>query len=107
MTVYKTREEYEEEDWERFRQKQKEIFQRKKAKFEAEGYRCKFEGCGQNFREISEFHEHINKHQEELREAMICNQPNCAKQFKKRKEYFEHIEEHKAISKRKIINSIR
>ena len=71
--VFKTREEYEEEDWERYRQKQKEIFLRKKAKFEAEGYKCKQEGCGQSFKELAEYHEHYNKHQEELKAALICN----------------------------------
>ena len=105
--VYKTREEYDQEDWERYRQKQREIFERKKAKFELEGYKCKHEGCGESFKEFIEYQEHINKHQEEMKNSLICNQPHCGKQFKKKKDYFDHIEEHKASTKRKIINSIR
>ena len=108
MTIrFKTRDEYDQEDWERYRQKQKDNFDKRRAKFEAEGYKCKFEGCGQSFRSVSEYHEHFNKHQEELREAMICNQPNCGKKFENQKKYFDHIHEHKVASKRKIINSIR
>ena len=108
MTMhFKSREEYDQEDWERYRQKQNQIYEKRRAKFEAEGYKCKFEGCGQSFREIGELYEHNNKHQEELREAMICNQANCGKKFEDRKKYFDHIQEHKVASKRKIINSIR
>ena len=109
MTVhYKTREEYDQEDWERFRQKQKEIRERKAAKFLREGYKCKHEGCGQSFKNLQEFQTHLNNHQEELKKAMICNQPGCnGLKFRVRKKYFEHVEEHKATTKRKIINSIR
>ena len=109
MTVqYKTREQYEQEDWERHLAKQREIHRRKIEKFHKEGYKCKHEGCGQSFKDRQEFETHINNHQEELKKALICNQPGCnGLKFKIRKKYFEHVEEHKAVAKRKIINSIR
>ena len=80
MTVhYKTREEYDQEDWERFRQKQKEIRERKAAKFLREGYKCKHEGCCKIFKNLQEFQNHLDNHQtqEDLKIAMICNQPGC------------------------------
>ena len=109
MTVqFKTREEYDQEDWERFRAKQREIHKRRTEKFEREGYKCKHEGCGQSFKNLHEFQTHYNNHQEELKKALICNQPECnGLKFKTKKKYFEHVEEQKATAKRKIINSIR
>ena len=107
MTVYKTRDEYDQEDWERFRQKQREISERKRSKFELEGYKCKYEGCGESFKGFMEYQEHTNKHKEEMEKSLKCSQLNCGQQFKTKKEYFNHIEEHKAASKRKILNSIR
>ena len=107
MTVFKTRDEYEQEDWERHRQKQRDIFERRKAKFEAEGYKCRHEGCGQSFRVLTEMQAHQAQHLDEMSKAMICNQPNCGKKFDNRKLYREHIEEHKVVAKRKVISCIR
>ena len=107
MASYKSREDYDREDYERFRQKQKDIFERKRRKFEEFGYQCKQEGCSQNFKDYKEFQEHYNQHQQEMREALICNQPNCGQKFEKEKEYFRHIKEHKVKAKQKIFNSIR
>ena len=108
MTIqFKTREEYDQEDWARYLQKKRDISEKKRAKFEAEGFKCKVDGCGQSFRDFAEYHEHVNSHKEDNFKAMICDQANCGKKFKHRKKYFEHIEEHKVVSKRKIINGIR
>ena len=109
MTVqFKTREEFDQEDLERFHAKQREIFRRRAEKFEKEGYKCKHEGCGLSFKSFQEFQTHYNNHQEELKKALICNQPECnGLKFKIKKKYFEHVEDHKATAKRKIINSIR
>ena len=41
MPEYKSRDELEEEDWERYRKRQEDIYQRRQAKFEAEGHKCK------------------------------------------------------------------
>ena len=109
MTVqFKTREQYDQEDWERFRAKQREIHRRKAEKFEKDGFKFKHKDCGLSFKNFKEFETHYNHHQEELKKALICNQPECnGLQFKIKKKYFEHVEEHKATAKRKIINSIR
>ena len=61
MTIqFKTREEYDQEDWARYLQKKRDISEKKRAKFEAEGFKCKVDGCGQSFRDFAEYHEHVN-----------------------------------------------
>ena len=107
MANYKSREDYDREDWERYRQKQKDIHERRKAKFEAEGYKCKHEGCEQSFKDIREYNEHYNQHQKEMRENLICNQANCGKKFEKEKDFVKHIKEHKVVAKRRTLNCIR
>ena len=109
MTVqFKTREQYDQEDWERFHAKQREIHRRKMEKFEKEGFKCKQKDCGLSFKTFKEYETHYFYHQEEFKKALICNQPECnGLKFKIKKKYFEHVEEHKATAKRKIINSIR
>ena len=56
---FKTKKELDEEDWERYRKKQDDIHERKRAKWEAEGFKCVIKGCDYN-----ECQDHINKHQE-------------------------------------------
>ena len=104
---YKSRQELEDEDWERYRKKQNDIYERKKAKFDAEGFKCKQEGCKESFRDITEWYAHTNMHMEDLKTRMICNQPKCGRKFNNRKEYNEHCEDHKKELKAKIVNSIR
>ena len=83
MTIqFKTREEYDQEDWARYLQKKRDISEKKRAKFEAEGFKCKVDGCGQSFRDFAEYHEHVNSHKEDNFKAMICDQANCGKKFK-------------------------
>jgi hypothetical protein len=106
-TDYKSKQELEEEDWARYRKKQQDIFQRKQARFEAEGFKCKTEGCGRSFFEFNQWQIHVTKHQEDLKAAMICNQPKCGKKFDNRKAYNEHCETHKVELKARIVNSIR
>ena len=65
------------------------------------------EGCGKGFKDYNECQDHINKHQEELKKAMICNQPKCGKKFDNRRAYNEHCEGHKKDIKARIVNSIR
>ena len=104
---YKSKKELDEEDWERYRKKQNDIYKRKQAKFEAEGFKCIIEGCVKYFKDFNEWQGHIIKHQEELKKAMICNQPKCGKKFENRKSYNEHCEGHKKEIKARIVNSIR
>ena len=49
----------------------------------------------------------MTKHQDDLKAAMICNQPKCGKKFDNRKAYNEHCETHKVELKARIVNSIR
>ena len=106
-TVYKSYQELEDEDHERYLKKQEDIFQRRKAKREAEGFKCTIEGCGQSFKEMYEQRNHINDHQDELRKSMKCSQPKCSHQFNNRRAYNEHIEMHKDEFRLKTLNSIR
>ena len=107
MAQFKSREDYDRIDYERYKNKQREIFERRRVKLETEGYKCKQEGCQQSFRDKNEYYDHINQHKTKLRDAMICNHPNCGIKFDKKKEYLKHIDQHKADDKRKIVNSIR
>ena len=43
----------------------------------AEGFKCKFEGCGQNFETKLDFEAHTKKHYDEFRKAMKCNKEQC------------------------------
>ena len=60
---YKSKRELDEEDWERYRKKQNDIYKRKQAKFEAEGFKCIIEGCVKHFKDFNEWQGHIVKHQ--------------------------------------------
>jgi len=104
---FKTMKELDDEDWERFKKKQDDIFARKKAKFESEGHKCVIEGCSMKFKDYQQCQDHITKHQEELKKRMICNQPKCGKKFNNRRSYNAHCEEHKAVMKARVVSSIR
>ena len=110
MGICKTREEYDREDQERHFKKlqfQREKREEKRAKFEAEGYKCKIEGCGQSFKDKEEYQAHHKEHMDQMYKDMICNQPKCGMKFQNRKQYKEHVESHKQEARRKILNSIR
>jgi len=104
---FKTRKELDDEDWERYRKKQDDIHARIRAKHEREGWKCTLEVCNKYYKDYNEWQDHIIKHQEELKKAMICNQPKCGKKFNNRRAYNEHCEEHKKDIKARIVNSIR
>lgn len=96
QTVYKSYQQLEDEDTERYLKKQADIIERRKARIEAEGHKCTVEGCGQAFKEIFLLRSHINDHNEECRKAMKCNQAKCAGlKFSNRREYNEHVDMHK------------
>ena len=107
MGIFKTREEYEEEDNEKHYERIKYNQERRRARFEAEGYKCKFDGCKLGFKNFPAYKVHQKEHSDQLSAAMICNQVKCGKKFRIRKEYSEHIEEHKKEARGKILNSIR
>jgi len=108
VTVYKTHQQLEDEDTERYLKKQADILERRKARIEAEGHKCTVEGCGQAFKEIFLLKSHINDHNEECRKAMKCNQAKCGGlKFTNRRDYNEHVDMHKEEARLKIINSIR
>ena len=104
--VYKTRQQLEDEDTERYLKKKEEIFERRRAK--REGYKCTMEGCGLAFKEPLELKSHVNDHQEEYRRLMKCNQAKCGGvKFTNRRAYNEHVETHRAEAKVKVMNNIR
>jgi len=107
MPEYKSRDELEEEDWERYRKRQEDIYQRRQAKFEAEGHKCKQDGCGLSFKSYDEFGQHLAWHQEETRKNMVCNQSKCGQKFNNRRAYNEHCEAHKVETRRKIMKTVR
>ena len=51
---YKTKKQLDEEDWERYMKKQDDIYARKRAKFEAEGWKCVLELCNLRFKEYKD-----------------------------------------------------
>eukprot|EP00092_Neocalanus_flemingeri_P040548 GFUD01044154.1.p1 GENE.GFUD01044154.1~~GFUD01044154.1.p1 ORF type:complete len:856 (+),score=209.24 GFUD01044154.1:57-2570(+) len=106
-TVYKTHQQLEDEDTERYLKKQADIFERRKARREAEGYKCTVEGCGQAFKEMLELRSHIYDHQQEDKMRMKCNQAKCGLKFNNRRDYNEHVEMHRAEAQVKILSNIR
>ena len=76
---FKTRDELEEEDHQRYLQHQEDTWRRRRAKLAAEGFKCTFDGCDQTFSSKEERFEHLGVHNKECRDKMICNQPNCGK----------------------------
>jgi len=107
-TVYKSYQQLEDEDHERYLKKQADIMERRRARIEAEGHKCTVEGCGQAFKELLLLRSHINDHNEECRKAMTCNQAKCkGLKFTNRRDYNEHVDMHKEEARLKIINSIR
>jgi len=107
MPEYKTRYELEEEDWERFQKRQDDNHRRRQAKLEAEGRKCKHDGCGQSFKSYEDFSRHLAWHQEEMRLNMVCNQPKCGQKFNNRRAYNEHCEAHKVEARRKIMKTVQ
>ena len=107
MGIFKTRDEHERQEKLKHAQRLREDEERRRSKFDKRDYQCKVEGCGLKFPDIAELYAHIEKHNEEMRKALVCNKPRCGKKCQNEKEYFAHIEEHKAESKRKIKNSLR
>ena len=106
-STYKTKKELDDEDHELFLKKQADIWERKKAKREAEGFKCTQEGCGQSFQEYFDLQSHVSEHQEEFRKNMQCNQAKCGQKFNNRRAYNQHIDMHKAEAKVKVLNNIR
>ena len=104
---FKTRRELEDEDHEIYLKKQEEMLERRRAKREAEGFKCTTEGCGQSFKEYIELQSHVQQHQEEYRKNMQCSQAKCGQKFNNRRAYNEHIEMHRAAAKVKIMSNIR
>ena len=107
MGIFKTRDEYEEEDNEKYYERLNYIRERKRARWEAEGYKCKVDGCQLGFKDYAEYQVHQKEHYDQLYAAMICNKPKCGIKLETRQKYFAHIESHKEEDKRKILNSIR
>jgi len=106
MGIFKTRDEYEQEQKAKYNQRLKND-DRRRIQISTRDYQCRVEGCGDTFQDVLVLYAHIEKHNEEMRKALVCNQPKCGKKCGSRKEYKEHVEEHKSESKRKIKNSIR
>ena len=76
MSKFKTKWEYEEEDSINHRKRMENLQKRRDLK-RAEGFKCKFEGCGQNFETKLDFEAHTKKHYDEFRKAMKCNKEQC------------------------------
>ena len=104
---FKTRDELEEEDHERFLKKQEEMLERRRAKREAEGFKCTLEGCGRSFQSYYELQAHVQQHQEEFQRKMLCNQPKCGQKFNNRRAYNQHIEMHRSEARVKVKSNIR
>ena len=107
MGIFKTREEYEEEDNEKYFERLNYIRDRRRARFEAEGYKCKIDGCPLAFKDYAEYQVHQKEHSDQLFAAMICNKPKCGLKLETRTKYLAHIKAHKEEDKRKILNGIR
>ena len=107
MGIFKTRDQHERQEKLKHAQRRKDEDERRRSKFDQRDYQCKVEGCGLKFQDVATFYGHLEKHNEEMRKALVCNQPKCGKKSPNQKEYFAHIEEHKLESKRKIKNSLR
>ena len=76
MSKFKTKEEYEEEDSISYRRRLENLQKRRDLR-RAEGFKCKSEGCGQNFETKLEFEADIKMHQDEFRKAMKCSKDQC------------------------------
>ena len=107
MGIFKTRDEYEEEDTEKYYERIKYNQEKRRARIEAEGYKCKIDGCQMRFKDYGEYQVHQKEHSEQLFKALICNKPKCGLKLESRQKYWAHIETHKEEDKRKILNSIR
>ena len=109
--VYKTHQQLEDEDTERYLKKKEEIFERRRAKREVEGYKCMIDtafGCGLAFKDPLELKNHINEHQKEYQRLMKCTQVKCGGlQFNNRRAFNEHVDVHRAEAKVKVLNNIR
>ena len=104
MGIFKTREEYEHEDYERHRERQQYSRDRQRERA-AGGYKCKVEGCGLHFMDRGDFSVHLRQHRDEMVRAMVCI--HCGVKFMIRKLYKEHNEAHKEDAKRKVLGQIR
>ena len=107
MGIFKTREQYEREQKLKHSQRLRDEDQRRMMRIDTRDYQCKVEGCQETFQDLQVLYAHLEKHNEEMRKALVCNQPRCGKRCRSRREYNLHVEEHKLESKRKIKNSIR
>ena len=76
---FKDRWEMEEEDHMRYRKHQEDTFQRRIAKYKAEGFKCGFDECKEVFQNTVDLALHVQKHNQEYYSQMICNQPKCGK----------------------------
>ena len=76
MSKFKTKYEYEEEDTISYRKRMERVQKMRDLK-RAEGFKCKYEGCGQHFEAKEEFEAHCKKHQDDDRRQMRCNKKEC------------------------------
>ena len=107
MGIFKTRDEYEEEDNEKYQERLNYNRERKRARWEAEGYKCQMYGCKLGFKDYAEYQAHQKEHYDQLFAATTCYKPKCGQKLESRQKYFAHMESHKEEDKRKILNSIR
>ena len=105
MGIFKTREEHEREERLKHAKRLRDEDERRRTRIDNRDYKCKL--CGSKFQDIAFFYAHLDKHNEEMRKALVCNQFKCGKKFSTEKEFLQHIMEHKNESKRKIKNSLR
>ena len=106
--VFKTRQQYEDEDTERFWKKKADTNRRRMAKIESEGFKCNREGCNKRFSERSQLNDHINQHIETNKKYMICDQLKCnGIKFDNRRAYNQHIDKHKEEARSKFKNILR
>jgi len=106
-TVFKTAQQLDEEDHERYLKKQADMLERRRARKEAEGHKCPFEECLKSFKDYIEYKDHLDNHYTEKKKRMICVHPKCGKKFNIRKEYKEHLDSHQEDSKTTAKNVIR
>ena len=76
MSKFKTKSEYEEED-SISHQRRLEKLQKRRDLKRAEGFKCKFEGCEEQFEAKLDFDAHVKKHQNECFKAMKCTKSEC------------------------------
>ena len=77
---WKTKVEAEKEDNKRYLRQKEATRARRIAKQIAEGFKCTFDNCGMKFETPLELKAHAEKHNQECRDKMICNQPGCGQQ---------------------------